>query len=92
MPKKPDNYVENDYSNYPDNLQYIGLILNTIASLITTYGVTLEREQAKQEKANQQLENGRGQELQKQMMRMIRETEQMKMKMEHMQQQINRLQ
>lgn len=89
VPRKADNNIDSDYA---DTLLYYGLVLTTLADLLTLFGVTIEREQAKQERGNQQTENVRGQEMNQQMLKMFRETEQMQKKMDHMQRQINRLQ
>lgn len=84
MPNSFENNTDNDY---PATLQYIGLVLNTLGDLMITFGVTLEREQVKQEEANQQ---EWGQEMHQQMKKMLQETRQLHKKMDYMQRQINR--
>lgn len=84
----PYDYENNTDSDYPATLQYIGLVLNTLGDIMITFGVTLEREQVKQEEANQQ---EWGKEMHQQMQKMLQETRQLHKKMDHMQRQINRL-
>lgn len=85
----PNDYENNTDNDYPATLKYIGLVLNTLGDLMITFGVTLEREQVKQEEADQQVW---GQEMNQQMRRMLQETGQLQKKMDNMQRQLNRLQ